>query len=641
MIATFLSQPAGKLQRSRFSSGAVHQEIRSMRNPKSIALFWAFALGTAVMNLPAAAANQPHNIVLFVPDGLRALMVTAATAPTMAAIRDKGVGFKNPHSLFPTFTTPNASAMATGHYLGDTGDFSNTIYSGFPVPGAGDSITPFLESDPVLGDVDEHFAGDYLDEVTLLKAARDAGISTATVGKLGPALIFDHTDRTGAPRIVVDDSTGSPSGIPVSQEVQAAMTAAELPLAAPSRGDNGKAGAATTPGTKVANIAQQDYFADVVTKVVLPLFKARNRPFVLVFWSRDPDGTQHNQGDSLNQLTPGINGPSSLASIKNADDDLGRIRKALADLGLADTTDIFVTADHGFATISKESKTSPAARASYSDVPAGLLPPGFLAIDIAAALGMPLHDPDAKNALIAGTSHPSRSNGVIGPDPNKPEIVVAANGGSDLVYLPKKDRALAVRVVAALLAQDYVSGLFVDDSLGRIPGTLPLTAINLKGSALTPMPAIAVNFRTFSTGCEQPLTCTVELADTGLQQGQGMHGSFSRADTMNFMAAIGPDFKAGFIDEAPVSNADMGKTMAHILGLKIPFKGALMGRVAEEALPGGSSPTVGNFIERSNPGAEGLATILVGQRIGVNRYFDAAGFPGRTVGMDERKAASR
>lgn len=199
--------------------------------------------------------------------------------------------------------------MATGHYLGDTGDFSNTIYSGFPVPGAGNSITPFLESDPVLGDVDEHFAGDYLDETTLLKAAREAGLSTATIGKLGPALIFDHTDRTGKSTIVVDDSTGSPSGIPLSPEIQAAMTAAGLPLAAPSRGDNGKAGNATTPGTKIANLAQQDYFTDVTTKVVLPLFKARKQSFILVFWSGDPDGTQHNQGDSLNQLTPGINGP--------------------------------------------------------------------------------------------------------------------------------------------------------------------------------------------------------------------------------------------------------------------------------------------------------------------------------------------
>ena len=611
-----------------------------MRNSKSIALVWAFGLGTATMVLPAAAADQPHNIVLFIPDGLRALMVSEETAPRMATIRDKGVNFKNPHSLFPTFTTPNASAMATGHYLGDTGDFSNIIYSGFPVPGTGDSVTPFLESDPVLGDVDEHFAGDYLDEVTLLKAARDAGISTATVGKLGPALIFDHTDRTGAPTIVVDDSTGSPSGIPVSQEVQAAMTGAELPLAAPSRGDNGKAGTAGTPGTKVANIAQQDYFVDVATKVVLPLFKTRNRPFVLVFWSRDPDGTQHNQGDSLNQLTPGINGPTSLASIKNADDDLGRIQKALGDLGLADTTDIFVTADHGFATISKESKTSPAARVSYSDVPQGFLPPGFVAIDIATALGMPLHDPDAKNALIAGGSHPSRSNGLIGADPNKPEIVVAANGGSDLVYLPKKEKALAVRVVAALLAQDYVSGLFVDDSLGRISGTLQLTAINLKGSALTPMPAIAVNFRTFSTGCEQPLTCTVELADTGLQQGQGMHGSFSRADTMNFMAAIGPDFKAGFIDEAPASNADVGKTLAHILGLKIKDKGRLIGRVLTETMPGGTTPRYVARVLRSDPAAGGIRTVLDYQLVGNTRYFDAAGFPGRTVGLTDTNIAA-
>src|SRR6516162_4168816 len=212
---------------------------------KGLLLSWAIALA-AIGGLRQASADQQHNVVLFVPDGLRALLVNEQTAPMMAAIRDKGVNFKNSHSLFPTFTTPNASAMATGHYLGDTGDCSNVIYSGFPVPGAGDSLTPFLESDPVLGDVDEHFAGDYLDEVTLLKAAREAGISTATIGKLGPALIFDHTDRTGGPTIVVDDSTGSPSGIPLSPELRAALTAAHIPLAAPSRGDNAKAGTAAT-----------------------------------------------------------------------------------------------------------------------------------------------------------------------------------------------------------------------------------------------------------------------------------------------------------------------------------------------------------------------------------------------------------
>src|ERR1700723_3768775 len=97
-----------------------------------------------------AQTNTPHNLILFVPDGLRGRIVTPETAPAMADLRDKGVNFRNAHSMFPTFTTANASAMATGHYLGDTGDFSNTIYTGFTSRPGGDTVTPFLESNPVI-----------------------------------------------------------------------------------------------------------------------------------------------------------------------------------------------------------------------------------------------------------------------------------------------------------------------------------------------------------------------------------------------------------------------------------------------------------------------------------------------------------
>ena len=599
------------------------------------------ACAAAGLHIGPAGAQTPRNLILFVPDGLRALMVTPESSPTMAAIRDKGVNFANPHSLFPTFTMANASGLATGHFLGDTGTFSNTIFTAYPVVAAAGSMTPFIESDPILGDVDTHFSGNFVDEDTILFTARHQNFSTAAIGKLGPTLMFDHTERSGENTIIVDDSTGSAAGIPLSQAMKDALTAAGLPIAAPSRGDNGKAGDFKMPGTTMANTVQQGYFANVAAKVVLPMFKARNKPFVLVFWSRDPDGTQHNQGDSLLKVIPGINGPTSLAAIKNADDNLAALRQALDELGLAATTDIIVSADHGFSTISKESKTSPAAQANYADVPAGLLPPGFLAIDLATALALPLHDLDNKNAAVAAGTYPKRGNGLIGADPANPQVAVASNGGSDLVYIPDKDRALTAKLVEALLAKDYVSGLFVDSEIGSLPGTLPLSAINMQGSARTPRPSIVINFRSYSTGCDKPVLCTVEIADTTLQQGQGMHGSFSRADTMNFMAAIGPSFKSNFVNEAPVSNADIGKTMAYILGLNIPFKGALQGRVAEEALPGGASPALANWIERAKPGSNGLATVLVGQRVGTNRYFDAAGFPGRTVGMDERKAASR
>ncbi|WP_028535661.1 alkaline phosphatase family protein [Paludibacterium yongneupense] len=582
---------------------------------------------------PAMAQTPVHNVILFVADGLRPGMVNARTAPTMTALMNQGVRFSNTHSLFPTFTTANASAMATGHMLGDSGDFSNTIYTAFQVPGAGDSLTPFLESDPVLGDVDEHFSGDYLNEETILKAARGAGYSTATIGKLGPALIFDHTERSGQHTIVVDDMTGRAGGIPLSDELKQRLDAAHLAPQAPTRGANGPSGNATTPGTTSANIVQQQYFAAVATRAVLPLFKARNKPFVMVYWSRDPDGSQHNQGDSLGRLLPGINGPTSLAAIKNADDNLASLLAAIKQQGLEDSTDVIVTSDHGFSTISKESATSWAAGRRYADVTAAQLPPGFLAIDIAHALGSNLYDPDAKGAPVAADHYPSRGNGLIGADPAHPDVIVASNGGSDLVYLPTGDKALAARIVAALSAQDYVSGLFVDDSLGRIPGTLPLSAIALRGTAVTPMPAIAVNFRTFSTGCADPTTCGVEIADTALQQGQGMHGSFSRADTRNIMAATGPAFRRHFVDTAPASNADIGKTVADLLHLNIPAHGKLVGRVLSEALVNGKMPRATTQTLRSDVDAEGHVTVVQSQRVGTTRYFDVAGYPGRTLGL--------
>lgn len=147
------------------------------------------------------------------------------------------------------------------------------------------------------------------------------------------------------------------------------------------------------------------------------------------------------------------------------------------------------------------------------------------------------------------------------------------------------------------------------------------------------MPAIAVNFRSFSTICGQPERCTAEVADSGLQQGQGMHGSFSRADTWNFQAMIGPDFKSGFVDAAPTSNADVGKTIARILDLKTEDKGKLVGRVITEAMKDGTMPEVATKMLVSQPAENGLKTIIDMQMVGDVRYFDAAGFPGRTVGL--------
>ena len=578
----------------------------------------------------------PHNVVIFVADGLRPTTVNATDTPTLYEIQQQGVKFVNTHSLFPTFTTANASAIATGHYLGDTGDFSNVIKVKAPVKSAKNTLVPFLENNAVLKEVNQQFGANYLNETSLLAIAKASGFSTAAVGKVGPVLIQDVTQQQGEPTIIFDDSTGTPTGIALSSEIKPLLTQNSLPLTTPSRGENGKSGNSKTPGTKVANTLQQQYFTDVITKVILPLFQQRQKPFVLVYWSRDPDGTQHNEGDSLNQLVPGINGSTVQAARQNVDKNLAQIRGTIKELGLESTTNIFITSDHGFSTISKDSKTSYAASLTYPDVPAGFLPPGFLAIDLAHSLKFSLFDPDNNNSAVNATQGQYTRNGIIGKNLNQPQIIVAANGGSDLLYLPDatQNKTLAQKVVDVLLQQDYVSGLFVDDSLGKIPGTLPLSAIMLKGTAKTPTPSIVVNFRSFDTGCGNITACGAEVADTNLQQGQGMHGSFSRADTYNMMAAIGPDFKQKYQDTAPVSNADLAPTLAQVLKLKLSPQGKLVGRVLTEALVGGTDSVKFQSQVLESPVAKnGLKTILKYQILEGWRYLDTAGFPGRTLGM--------
>ncbi len=642
----------------------------------------AIATPTTIPTRVIASTPKQRNVIIFVTDGLRPSSVNPTDAPTLYNIRAKGVNFVNSHSLFPTFTTPNAAAIATGHYLGDTGDFSNTIYVGYPVFGG--TPTPFIENNSVLGDIDEKFGGNFLDEETLLAFARENGYSTAAVGKVGPTLIQDVTQGNSVngavpppQTIVIDDATGRTGGIPLNSDITARLNTAGLALQAPDRSNgagatsqqsNGYSGNNTTPGTLAANTVQQKYFADATTKAVLPLFKDRNQPFVMVYWSRDPDGTQHNQGDSLNSLTPGINGSTSLAAVKNVDDNLKALVDRLQSLGLADNTDIFITADHGFSTISKQgidnkgnTTKSYAASLSYLGVNPGFLPSGFVAIDLAHGLNLPLYDPDNQTTDSDGKKvayapvdptkgeRPTAGNGLIGgsgriKDTPDATVVVAANGGSDLIYIPDKNPETVQKVVDFLLKQDYVDGLFVNDDFGSIRGTLPLSAINLKGSTKLPIPAIIVNFKTFDTGCGNPTACGVEIADTNLQQGQGMHGSFGRADTFNNMVAIGPDFKQGYVDRLPVSNADVAITLANILGFEIPRKGELVGRVLSEALPRRShkvpfssgtleySPiysnkfsVISNTLE-SMPASNGVRTILKYQEVNGTRYFDTSRF---------------
>ena len=75
----------------------------------------------------ALAGSATLNMVLVI-DGLRPDSITPEETPNLWRLRQEGVNFVNGHSVFPTVTRANATAIATGTYPGRNGMFGNQIY---------------------------------------------------------------------------------------------------------------------------------------------------------------------------------------------------------------------------------------------------------------------------------------------------------------------------------------------------------------------------------------------------------------------------------------------------------------------------------------------------------------------------------
>ena len=117
-----------------------------------------------------------------------------------------------------------------------------------------------------------------------------------------------------------------------------------------------------------------------------------------------------------------------------------------------------------------------------------------------------------------------------------------------------------------------------------------------------------------------------------------MHGGFGRDSTYNNLAAISPDFKKNYSDDAPVSNADITPTLLYVTGIAWNTNGVLPGRVMEEALSG---KTEAGAIPRKTAISEsvmGSRTVLEFQEYGASgTWTRRAWFPGPTASQDARR----
>jgi hypothetical protein len=161
-------------------------------------------------------------------------------------------------------------------------------------------------------------------------------------------------------------------------------------------------------------------------------------------------------------------------------------------------------------------------------------------------------------------------------------LMVAVNGGSDYIYVPSKDPLLVKGVVTFLQAREEVGAIFVDPGYGNIDGTLPLDVVRIENMA-DRNPDIVFSY----SWDDQVVIAGMPGVEYNSSPGnRGFHGAFSPIDVHNTLLAMGPDFRAGFVDAVPSGNVDVAPTIAHILGLDMPKAD---GRPLYEALAKGVS----------------------------------------------------
>src|SRR5437588_3866432 len=445
----------------------------------------------------------------------------------------------------------------------------------------------------------------------MLQAAQAKGRTAGGIGKVGAAFIQDYK-RGG---IILDEDAAMPlafaeelqqAGYPLPRNSVNAYEAGALTLAK----DNGdptapipiarlKDGQTGDPLDRSGALSRRGfaYLTDVFVNYILP----NKKPDLTIFWSKEPDATSHAYG-------PGT--CNSIDATRMNDEILGRIVEKLRQLGWDTSTDIIITQDHNHSTVSGDVAHYPLRAIVDGGVgaqdPHGYSVSGFVrTAELLTRDGLKAYDgagcrdiPILSGIMVDGTHLQPRQDDQHGnvcgraqkytsPTYVVPKsipagaIVVAANAGSDYLFVPDGNIDTVKAAVASLQSRLQFGAIFVSDRYGEVAGTLPLSLIKTENSGNGRAPDIIVSF-SFDENVAEVVNSGISYASSVNRRGD--HGSFSQTDTHISLLAHGPDFKSGLYDTLPTANVDIAPTVARILKFSMPD---VQGRVLEEALQGG------------------------------------------------------
>jgi arylsulfatase A-like enzyme len=273
------------------------------------------------------------------------------------------------------------------------------------------------------------------------------------------------------------------------------------------------------------NVAQDHW----TTRALIDKLWANGLPALSVLWLSEPDYAQHGAG-------PGSK--VARAALKSSDDCLGKVLAALDQAKLRDQTDVFVASDHGFSTVAQ-------------------------GIDV-------FDDLTRKGGFDLG--------GMFVEKPEKGSILTVGLGGSSMYYVTDHDPELTARLVKHLQGSLYTGVIFTK---GGSEGTFKLADAGLD-TPNAPDVLISMRWSAEKPNREGAMPGALLADGKGYRSGAGTHSSLSRFDMNNTLIAAGPDFKAGFRNQAPSASHDLAPTVLDILGIPVP-KAGMDGRVLREA----------------------------------------------------------
>ena len=275
-----------------------------------------------------ATPSQDRHVVVVVWDGMRPDFVNEQNTPALWKLAQSGVTFRNHHSVFPSATIVNGTAINTGVYPNRSGILANHDYR--PEVDLKRSID--VENARVVRKGDELSGGNYIAVRTIAELVHNGGGKTAIATAKTVGLLFDRkADSRSGQTIFAGES--APAGA-ITEIVKMLGT---FPTA-------------TQPSERDA----------WTTKALTDFLWREDVPSFSLLWLSEPDDTEH-------KTAPGA--PAAISAIKSSDDNLARVLAALDRHNARSTTDIFIVSDHGFSTIARA-----------IDVPKILRDPGFDAV---------------------------------------------------------------------------------------------------------------------------------------------------------------------------------------------------------------------------------------------------------------------